>query len=192
TTAMLRELSAGLITIHGQHDSHSLTDPACHLAVLDAFAQNEKEYANYRDVYKRLIAVKRRADALQMDEIEKQHRIDLLRFELDEIEAAALKPGEEEQLAERRQVISNVKSILEQVNEAHAALAGVDEFDGAADLIGKASGNLESAATLDSTLQESSEKLTELYYSVREIAADLADRLENYGFDGGELDHIET
>lgn len=192
TTAMLRELAAGLITIHGQHDSQSLTDPTRHLAILDAFAQNEKEYDTYRDVYKRLVAVKRKADALQMDESEKQRRIDLLKFELDEIEAAALKPGEEEQLAERRQIISNAQAILEQVDAARTALAGGDEFDGAADLLGGASGNLESAAMLDPALRESSEKLTELYYSAREIAADLADRLESYGFDGGELDRIET
>lgn len=192
TTAMLRELSAGLITIHGQHDSQSLTDPTRHLSILDAFAQNEKEYEAYRDVYKRLVAVKRKADALQMDETEKQHRIDLLRFELDEIESAALKPGEEEQLAERRQIISNAQSILEQVDAARTALAGGDEFDGAADLLGGASQSLETAAALDPALRESSEKLTEIYYNAREIAAELADRLESYGFDGGELDRIET
>ena len=191
TAAMLRDLSAGLINIHGQHDSQSLTNPAKHLALLDTYAQNQAQYAAYRQAYKQLIAVKRQADALSMDEAEKQRRTELLRFQLDEIDAAALQPGEEEQLAARRQVVSHAQAILEQVSAAHGALTGGDEFGGAADLLGAASGSLESAAALDESLKESSERLSELYYTARELAADLADRLETYGFDPAELDRLE-
>lgn len=191
TAAMLRDLSAGLINIHGQHDSQSLTNPAKHLALLDTYAQNQAQYTAYRQAYKQLIAVKRQADALSMDEAEKQRRTELLRFQLDEIDAAALQPGEEEQLAARRQVVSHAQAILEQVSAAHGALTGGDEFGGAADLLGAASGSLESAAALDESLKESSERLSELYYTARELAADLADRLETYGFDPAELDRLE-
>ena len=192
TAAMLRDLSAGLINIHGQHDNQNLTNPARHLALVDLYAQNSAEYAQYREVYKRLIAVKRQADALQMDEQEKQRRMDLLRFQLDEIDAAALQPGEEEQLAARRQVLSHAQTILEQVSAAHSALAGGDEFGGAADLLGGAANQLEEAARLDEGLRESSETLNELYYAARDLAADLADRLESYGMDPGELDQVES
>lgn len=191
TAAMLRDLSAGLINIHGQHDSQSLTNPAKHLALLDTYAQNQAQYTAYRQAYKQLIEVKRQADALSMDEAEKQRRTELLRFQLDEIDAAALQPGEEEQLAARRQVVSHAQAILEQVSAAHGALTGGDEFGGAADLLGAASGSLESAAALDESLKESSERLSELYYTARELAADLADRLETYGFDPAELDRLE-
>ncbi|WP_418971655.1 DNA repair protein RecN [Allofournierella sp.] len=191
TAAMLREVSGGLINIHGQHDSQSLTNPAKHLALLDTYAQNQAEYTAYRQAYKQLIAVKRQADALSMDEAEKQRRTELLRFQLDEIDTAALQPGEEEQLAARRQVVSHAQTILEQVSAAHGALAGGDEFGGAADLLGAASGSLESAAALDESLKESSERLSELYYTARELATDLADRLETYGFDPAELDRLE-
>lgn len=191
TAAMLRDLSAGLINIHGQHDSQSLTNPAKHLALLDTYAQNQAQYTAYRQAYKQLIAVKRQTDALSMDEAEKQRRTELLRFQLDEIDAAALQPGEEEQLAARRQVVSHAQAILEQVSAAHGALTGGDEFGGAADLLGAASGSLESAAALDESLKESSERLSELYYTARELAADLADRLETYGFDPAELDRLE-
>ena len=68
TAAMLRDLSSGLINIHGQHDNQNLTNPSRHLALLDLYAQNEKQYNEYRQVYRQLIAVKRQADALQMDE----------------------------------------------------------------------------------------------------------------------------
>lgn len=191
TAAMLRDLSAGLINIHGQHDSQSLTNPAKHLALLDAYAQNTAEYAAYRQVYKQLIGVKRQADALQMDEAEKQRRMDLLRFQLDEIDSAALHPGEEEQLTARKQVVSHAQTILEQVSAAHGSLAGGDDFGGAADLLGAASGALESAALLDTSLKEQSETLAELYYTARDLAVELADRLESYGFDPAELDALE-
>ena len=153
TAAMLRDLSAGLINIHGQHDNQNLTNPSRHLALLDLYAQNEKEYAAYRQVYRQLIAVKRQADALQMDEEEKQRRLELLRFQVDEIESAALQPEEEEQLTARRQVLSHAQTILEQVSAAHNALAGGDDFGGAADLLGDAAGQLEGAAQLDESLQ---------------------------------------
>ena len=191
TATILRELSSGLITIHGQHDSQSLTNPARHLSILDVFAQNQAEYESYRAIYKRLIDVKRKADALQMDETERLRRIEILRFQLEEIETADLKPGEEEQLVDRRQVVSNAQAILEQVSAARTVLAGEDDFSGAADLLGSASSNIEGAAVLDSSLRELSERLSEMYYGAREVAAELADRLESYGFDSGELDRIE-
>ena len=190
TAAMVRDLSAGLINIHGQHDNQNLTNPARHLALLDAYAQNGAEYAAYRQVYRQLVAVKRQADALRMDEAEKQRRVELLRFQLEEIESAALQPGEEEQLAARRQVLSHAQTSLEQVSAAQSALAGGDEFGGAADLLGSAASGLEAAARLDVSLQEASERLNDLYYTARELAADLADRLEGYGIDPAELDRV--
>ena len=191
TAAMLRDISAGLINIHGQHDNQNLTNPARHLALLDLYAQNEGLYGEYRALYRQLIAVKRQADALQMDENEKQRRMELLRFQLEEIESAAPRPEEEEELAARRQVLSHAQAILEQVSAAQAALAGGDDFNGAADLLGGASSQLEGAAELDETLRPASEKLAELYYTAREMATDLADRLEGYGLDPQELDRVE-
>lgn len=192
TAAVLRDISAGLINIHGQHDNQNLTNPARHLGLLDLYAQNETAYTEYRQLYRQLIAVKRQADALQMDEQEKERRLELLRFQADEIEAASLQPDEEEQLTARRQVLSHAQTILEQVSAAQAALAGGDEFGGAADLLGGAAGNLEDAARLDETLQSACERANDLYYSARELAADLADRLEGYGLDPAELDHVEA
>lgn len=191
TAAMLRDISAGLINIHGQHDNQNLTNPARHLALLDLYAQNEGLYGEYRALYRQLIAVKRQADALQMDENEKQRRMELLRFQLEEIKSAAPRPEEEEELAARRQVLSHAQTILEQVSAAQAALAGGDDFNGAADLLGGASSQLEGAAELDETLRPASEKLAELYYTARELATDLADRLEGYGLDPQELDRVE-
>ena len=191
TVSVLRDITAGLINIHGQHDSQGLTDPAKHLGILDAFAQNQNEFHAYRKVYKELIAVKRQADALQLDEAEKQRRMELLRFQLNEIEDASLQIGEEERLVTRRQIISHAQTILEQIASAHGALSGGDEFSGAADLLGGANGALEQAAMLDESLQPLQERLADLYYNARELAVDLASRLDDYGFDPAELDQLE-
>lgn len=191
TVSVLRDITAGLINIHGQHDSQGLTDPAKHLGILDAFAQNQNEFNAYRKVYKELIAVKRQADALQLDEAEKQRKMELLRFQLNEIEDVSLQIGEEERLVARRQIISHAQTILEQIASAHGALSGGDEFSGAADLLGGANGALEQAAVLDESLQPLQERLADLYYNARELAVDLASRLDDYGFDPAELDQLE-
>lgn len=191
TVSVLKDITGGLINIHGQHDSQGLTDPSKHLGILDAFAQNQNEFNAYRKVYKELVAVKRQADALQLDEAEKQRRMEVLRFQLNEIEDAALQIGEEERLIARRQIISHAQTILEQIASAHAALSGGDEFSGAADLLGGANGALEQAASLDESLQPMQERLADLYYNARELAVDLAARLDDYGFDPAELDQLE-
>lgn len=191
TAAVVKDICSGLINIHGQHDSQSLTNPAKHLALLDAYAQNRKEYEAYHQLYRKLVAVKRQADALRMDESEKQRKIELLRFQIDEIESAQLIEGEEEQLLNRRRIASGAQTIIAQLSAAHAALNGGDDFSGAADLLGNASSSMEQAAYVDENLQTVSERLNELYYNARELASDLADQTEQYDFDPHELDAIE-
>ena len=194
TAAVVRDISAGLLSIHGQHDSQSLTNPALHLGLLDQYAQNRALFAEYYRRYRELVTVKRQLDALNASESDKQRRIEALTAEIDTIDAAALQPGEEKTLQERKNVITHAQSILEGITAAHLALAGDEdgEQSGAADLLGGAVDGLQNSARLDETLAPMSERLNDLYYSARELATDLADRLDAYGFDAGELDQIET
>lgn len=194
TAAVVREISAGLLSIHGQHDSQSLTNPALHLGLLDQYAQNREAYEAYHRLYRELIAVKRQLDALNASEADKKRRIDALTEEIDAIDAAALSPDEEQALLERKTIITHAQSILEGINAAHLALAGDEEGEqqGAADLLGGAVSGLAESARLDESLAPLSDRLNELYYNARELATDLADRLDAYGFDAGELDQIES
>jgi DNA repair protein RecN (Recombination protein N) len=194
TASVIRDISAGLLTIHGQHDSQSLTNPGTHLALLDQYAQNRGIYQNYHELYRALVDVKRQLDALTLNESDKQHRIEELNAVIQDIDAAALTPGEEKSLTDRRDVISHAQAILEGLSTAHAALSGNEEDDearGAADLLGEAATNLAASAQLDDTLASLSEKLSGLYYDARELAGELADRLDGYGFSSAELDEIE-
>ena len=194
TAAVVRDISSGLLSIHGQHDSQSLTNPALHLGLLDQYAQNRDLFAEYYRRYRELVTVKRQLDALNASESDKQRRIEVLTAEIDTIDAAALQPGEEKTLQERKNVITHAQSILAGITAAHLALAGDEDGEqaGAADLLGGAVDGLQNSARLDESLTAMSERLNDLYYSARELATDLADRLDAYGFDAEELDQIET
>ena len=194
TAAVVRDISAGLLSIHGQHDSQSLTNPALHLGLLDQYAQNRDIHAAYHKLYRELVTVKRQLDALNASEADKQRRIAALTEEIDAIDAAALTPGEEKTLQERKTVITHAQTILDGLNAAHLALSGDEDGEqaGAADLLGGAVDGLVNSARLDETLSSVADRLSELYYGARELATDLADRLDAYGFDPGELDMIES
>lgn len=191
TAAVLRELCGGLININGQHDSVGLLNPAHHLSLLDDYAQNAKLYQEYYVLYRSLVKVKRELDAMITDEAEKQRRIDLLSYQVQEIEEAGLTAGEEQTLESRRKVLANASTIRDRVAKAHALLSGDDDTPGAVDLLGEASNAMDTAAQLDESLSGVSGTLMDLYYSAKDAAAELIDRLDAYDTNDAELDEIE-
>ncbi len=191
TAAVLRELCGGLININGQHDSVGLLNPAHHLSILDDYAQNAKLYQEYYVLYRSLVKVKKELDAMITDEAEKQRRIDLLTYQVQEIEDAALTAGEEQTLEARRKVMANASTIRDRVAKAHALLSGDDDTPGAVDLLGEASNAMDTAAQLDESLSGVSGTLMDLYYSAKDAAAELIDRLDAYDTNDAELDEIE-
>ena len=191
TAAVLRELCGGLININGQHDSVGLLNPAHHLSILDDYAQNAKLYQEYYVLYRSLVKVKKELDAMITDEAEKQRRIDLLSYQVQEIEEAGLTAGEEQTLEARRKVLANASTIRDRVARAHALLSGDDDTPGAVDLLGEASNAMDTAAQLDESLSGVSGTLMDLYYSAKDAAAELIDRLDAYDTNDAELDEIE-
>ena len=191
TAAVLRELCGGLININGQHDSVGLLNPAHHLSILDDYAQNAKLYQEYYVLYRSLVKVKKELDAMITDEAEKQRRIDLLSYQVQEIEEAGLTAGEEQTLESRRKVLANASTIRDRVAKAHALLSGDDDTPGAVDLLGEASNAMDMAAQLDESLSGVSGTLMDLYYSAKDAAAELIDRLDAYDTNDAELDEIE-
>ena len=191
TAAVLRELCGGLININGQHDSVGLLNPAHHLSILDDYAQNAKLYQEYYVLYRSLVKVKKDLDAMITDEAEKQRRIDLLSYQVQEIEEAGLTAGEEQTLEARRKVLANASTIRDRVAKTHALLSGDDDTPGAVDLLGEASNAMDTAAQLDESLSGVSGTLMDLYYSAKDAAAELIDRLDAYDTNDAELDEIE-
>ena len=191
TAAVLRELCGGLININGQHDSVGLLNPARHEGILDAYAQNSAEYQAYYAIYRELVGVKKALDAMITDESEKQRRIDLLSYQVQEIDDAGLTAGEEQALESRRKVLANASTIRDRIAQCYALLSGGDEAPGAVDLLGEASNAVDAAAQLDGELSAGAGQLLDLYYTAKDVAADLVGRLDAYDTNDAELDEIE-
>ncbi len=191
TAAVLRELCGGLININGQHDSVGLLNPARHLGILDDYAQNSAEFQDYYVLYRELVRIKRELDAMITDEAEKQRRIDLLSYQVREIEDAGLTAGEEQTLESRRKILANASAIRDKIAQSYALLSGDDEASGAVDLLGEASNAVDAAAQLDDALAGASSQLLDLYYNAKDVAADLIGRLDSYDTNDAELDEIE-
>lgn len=191
TAAVLRELCGGLININGQHDSVGLLNPAHHLGILDDYAQNRTVFQEYYALYRELVRVKRELDALITDEAEKQRKIDLLQYQVQEIEDAGLTAGEEQTLENRRKVLSNASAIRDRLAQSYALLSGSDDAAGAVDLLGEASNAVDVAAQLDPALTAAAGQLLDLYYNAKDVAADLIGRLDTYDTNDAELDEVE-
>lgn len=191
TAAVLRDLCGGLININGQHDSVGLLNPAHHLGILDDYAQNRTVFQEYYALYRELVRVKRELDALITDEAEKQRKIDLLQYQVQEIEDAGLTAGEEQTLENRRKVLSNASAIRDRLAQSYALLSGSDDAAGAVDLLGEASNAVDAAAQLDPALTAAAGQLLDLYYNAKDVAADLIGRLDGYDTNDAELDEVE-
>ena len=191
TAAVLRELCGGLININGQHDSVGLLNPAHHLGILDDYAQNRTVFQEYYALYRELVRVKRELDALITDEAEKQRKIDLLQYQVQEIEDAGLTAGEEQTLENRRKVLSNASAIRDRLAQSYALLSGSDDAAGAVDLLGETSNAVDAAAQLDPALTAAAGQLLDLYYNAKDVAADLIGRLDAYDTNDAELDEVE-
>ena len=187
---MVREASSLLIDIHGQSDNQSLLNPKNHLALLDEYGNLSCDLEEYYKVYSEYRNIEKEIEALSADEDEKARRLELLRFQADEITAAALKPGEDEELEQSRDRLYNMESIISGAGTAYGALYGGDEGT-ACDLLRQAVRAISTVAQFDSTLSESLDRLSGVVAETEDIASDIGDLLSKSDFSMAELDRIE-
>ena len=191
TVVQLRTLGSQLIDIHGQHDGQQLLDESCHLAYLDSFGELEPALSAYREEYAKLDALRKQIASLQMDETEKARRLDILQFQIDELESAHLRLGEEEELDERKAMLRSADQLVAAVEGAYHALFGTDSQDGAASLLAEAEGNLSRISNLSADLSQLSENLAALRYGTEDAAERLRDLKNSFDFSPKELDQVE-
>lgn len=191
TVVQLRTLGSQLIDIHGQHDGQQLLDESCHLAYLDSFGELEPALSAYREEYAKLDALRKQIASLQMDETEKARRLDILQFQIDELESAHLRLGEEEELDERKAMLRSADQLVAAVEGAYHALFGTDSQDGAASLLAEAEGNLSRVSNLSADLSQLLENLAALRYGTEDAAERLRDLKNSFGFSPKELDQVE-
>ena len=192
TVSILRKLGIQLINIHGQHDSASLFDEANHLSFLDAFAENSDLQQNYFEKYQSVSSLRKEIARMSMDEGEKLRRMETLRYQIDEIEKANLKPGEDTQLEERRSILRNAEKLSDGMNAAVACLYGGDDSDGAAALLSEAERELARLSRYTENYAQIHEKIADLMYQVQDVAEELRDARDDLSYSAGELDQIES
>ncbi|MDL2294924.1 DNA repair protein RecN [Ruminococcaceae bacterium OttesenSCG-928-D13] len=192
TAAILRDICGSLVNIHGQHDNQSLLNPAKHIDLLDAYAANSALLGSYGAAYGKMTELQRSIASLSTSEADKTRRIDLLKYELEEIEGALLTPDEEEKLEEQRSLIVHAQRILEGMNTSYLALSGGDDDTGAATLLSTAAAAMTDAAAYAPELSAFAESLNEIYYTVSEMSSDIQNRITGFDFDDRSLDGIEA
>ena len=192
TVSILRGLGQQLIQIHGQHDSAQLFDEANHLAMLDAFADHAPLMERYRNAYLEMDALRKRIRSLQMDEAEKARRVENLTFQIQEIDRAELKVGEDQELEEKRKLMRSGEKLMNALNEAANALYGGDDTDGAVSLVSQAQHALGLVADVSDAIDAAYSQVTELGYSIVDAAERVRDLRDSFDFSPGELEAVES
>ena len=192
SAAQLRELGGLLLDIHGQNDGRKLLDEAVHLAYLDAFGNLHGTLSAYQVAYAKLRGKKAEIERLTMDEREKERRIDALRYQIEEIGRAKVKPGEHDELLARREMMMNASKLTEAIESAFESLYGSDASVGAVAMITDAGNQLDRAAKLAEGLRGFADRAQELRYSAQDIADELRDFRMELDFSPEELGETEA
>lgn len=191
TVSMLRQLGSELINIHGQHDSQSLLSSEKHIGFIDALAQDEELLVEYRGLYAAYVKIRRALNELQMDEEEKLRKIDLLRFQIDELEAANLQIGEREKLTQERTRCLNAEKILQSLRRAYDAINGTEETAGASQLLTDAAAGLQDAAHYYGAIESTAQEMLDLSYNLESYADEIRNAFDTLSYDPGDLEQIE-
>ena len=191
SVSVLRKLGGQLIDIHGQHDSASLFDEGSHLQFLDDFAANENLRTSYKEKYDAVMNLRREIEQISMDEGEKLRRMETLRYQIAEIEKAALEVGEDTVLEERRKLLQNSEKLSDGMETAVQALYGNDDSDGAVALLQEAERELARLSRYTEAYAVIQEKLNDLMYQVQDVAEELWDAKDDLSYSPQELDRIE-
>ena len=190
TATELKEVGRHLVNIHGQHDNQALLDPERHLDYVDAVADDDpikgKYYAEFREINK----IRKELAAVQTDEDEKRRRVDLLRYSINELESAGIKPGEYDKLRRKLEIARNYQKTAEALARAYSALKGDDELDGAVSLLSGAEKALSSLR--DEEWDKRASVLSSAASAAEDVSAALYDFLENAEYSDIDPDEINA
>ncbi len=189
---LLKELGALLVDIHGQAEHLSLLDPRAHLGLLDRFAEVGQPLSDYRQTYHTLLNLRRELTDLRKAQSDADRRIEMLTYQAEEIEAARLKPGEDEELRKERDRLANAEALAQNAQEALAVLdEGSPETPAATDLIGQAAQALGALAKIDAAQSELANQADLLLDTISDVIHSLRDYLEEIEFNPKRLEDVE-
>ena len=191
TVSMLKELGETLVNIHGQHDSQKLLNPDYHYAFLDMTGDEDDYLERYKNEFNRLVTIRRQLKKLTADADTVDRRLELLEYEIKELENADIKVGEREALQKRRSLLQNAQTIIGVLKSVEGAISGDDENAGVNAVLSSLQKEINSITALD----EGSKKLfdtLDILIDKSELLKDLAaERLEAVDYSEGELEKLE-
>lgn len=191
TITILREIGRTLVDIHGQHDNQEMLDEKSHLRLLDEFGGKEIYPAlnEYQSIYREYVKIKKDLASLNENEQMMAQRLDLLKFQLNEITNAQLKIGEDEQLLTEKKKLTNFEKLFSSLNTTYEALQGEQK---GLDWVGLALSNLDEAQTIDEELKEIYSIVSNSYYQLEDIVHTLREKLDELEYDPNRLNEIEN
>jgi DNA repair protein RecN (Recombination protein N) len=190
--SLLKEIGALVVDIHGQAEHLSLLDSRAHLGLLDRFAEVSRPLNDYRQTYHTLLNLRRELNELRKAQADADRKIEMLTYQAEEIEAARLKVGEDEELRRERDRLANAESLAQNAQEALAILdEGSPEMPAASDLVGQAAQALGALAKLDTAQGELANQAEVLLDTMSEIVHNLRNYLDEIEFNPKRLDEVE-
>ena len=191
TVSTLKEIGLNLINIHGQHESYQLFSPETHIDYIDASGNYENLINEYYCSYKELKTIEKQLNSLNVDENKRLQEIDLLSYQVNEIENADLQIGEEEELNNERFVLQNSEKLTEMLTEAQIYADGDGNVTGALETLDNICTAISNGAGYNPNLSSLSEKLMDIYYNLQDCVSEINDNLENIDSDTYRLNDIE-
>jgi len=188
TVSMLKGIGSELIDIHGQHDNQALMQAEKHCGFIDSFAGDEKLIEEYSSAYSELCSIRSALRCVNTNEQEKAQRIDLLSYQIDELEKAEITVGEWDELNDRKTLFNNSQRVIDSLNAAYEALKC---DNGGIDCIASASSELDRAGAYMESVNETAQKVSEIRYELEDAAELIRDSLAELDFDENELNEIE-
>ena len=192
TVSALKELGKTLMNIHGQHESYHLLSPELHIHYIDESGDLNTLVKEYRSVYQELKQIQSEIGAHATDETEKLRRIDLLTYQIAELEQANLRENEKEELMERKTTMMHAEKIASAITAAKAALDGDESFDGVLSTLTAITASLQDSEQYLPALNPIIQKLHELSYGLEDVSDALREQESQMEFDASELLEIET
>ena len=192
TVGMLKSLGRELINIHGQHDSQRLLDPESHCGFVDEMAGNTALLNEYKNYFYSLCDVRREIASLVTNEEEKARRIELLTYQITEIENAQLTPGEMEELRSTKLFYRNIEKILAAVNEAYSLISGGDEVVGALQEVKMAANRLDDMSEFSAVVGENAQLLHDISYQLEDMEDRLRSSLDELEYDPEYFSQVEA
>ena len=192
SVSLLKEIGSLVVDIHGQAEHLSLLDSRAHLGLLDRYAEVSRPLSEYRQTYHALLGVRHELNELHKAQADADRRVEFLTYQAEEIEAARLKAGEDEELRKERDRLANAESLAQNAQEALAVLEeGSPETPAATDLIGQAAQALAALAKIDSAQSELANQAEVLIDTISDVVHNLRDYLEEIEFNPKRLDQVE-